>query len=409
MSRMQELFLDTSGLDVAGLEAWGRDLAWWQRQINWYIGQLAIAAKDKLGDENYSQVFPPDVSPGLIQRCEAVARAYPPKDRNPLASWTVHMTHANKPNRIELVAASVDAGRTSDEEREHAKAKQNNQDDNRKRWLLAIDVNYFLHRFWYSGAGVESAVGVAAWITRTVERLKEKGLTDCAACFDSKNNHRKELTKDWEDKYKGNRGPKEPELAQQLNLVYDLIRGSGIACVSIEGYEADDCIASYAKKFPGKVAILSQDKDLKQCLDGQRVIMLRDVTWDQDETSGDTIPTYHWYTEKPHPRVESKNLWDDTGLTPQQFPEFQCLMGDATDCITGAPGIGEKGALNLIREFGSVDACIKAARNADERLLKMPRANVMAKGLLELEPKLEITRKLVTLVNSLDVPSTTRI
>lgn len=407
MTRMQELFFDTSGLDVAGLEAWGRDLAWWQRQINWYLGQLAIAAKEKLGEDNYSQVFPPDVSPGLIQRCEAVARAYPPKDRNPAASWHIHMQHANKVNRVELVAAAVDAGRTSDEERKHS--KENNQEQGGARWLLAIDVNYFLHRFWFSGAGIESAVSVATWIQRTVERLREKGLTDVACCFDSKVNHRKELTKDWEDRYKGNRGPKEPELAQQLNLVYDLIKGYGISCVSIEGYEADDCIASYAKTFPGKVAILSQDKDLKQCLEGQRVIMLLDVTWSEDENSGDMVPTYHWYTEKPHPRVESKNLLDDTGLTPQQFPDFQCLMGDATDCITGAPGIGEKGALNLIREFGSVADCIQAAHNADERLLGMPRGKIMVKGLLELEPKLEITRKLVTLRTDLQLPTTTKI
>lgn len=404
---MNELFLDTSSLDVSGLEAWGRDLTWWQRQINWYLGDLAIAAKAKLGSENYSQAFPPDTSPGLIQRCEAVARAYAPKDRNPAASWTIHMQHANKVNRVELVAAAVDAGRTSDEERKHS--KENNQEQGGARWLLAIDVNYFLHRFWFSGAGIESAVSVATWIQRTVERLREKGLTDVACCFDSKVNHRKELTKDWEDRYKGNRGPKEPELAQQLNLVYDLIKGYGISCVSIEGYEADDCIASYAKTFPGKVAILSQDKDLKQCLEGQRVIMLLDVTWSEDENSGDMVPTYHWYTEKPHPRVESKNLLDDTGLTPQQFPDFQCLMGDATDCITGAPGIGEKGALNLIREFGSVADCIQAAHNADERLLGMPRGKIMVKGLLELEPKLEITRKLVTLRTDLQLPTTTKI
>jgi len=409
MSRMKPLAFDTTNMTVQEMEAWGRDLTDTQKSLNWYLGDLARAAKAKLGEENYSQAFPPDTSPGLIQRCEAVARAYPrEEDRNPLATWTIHMTYANKPDRIARVAAAVEAGRTSDEER---KTKQDRADEPRDRpaWLLAVDVNYFLHRFWFSGAGVESAVGVAGWITRTVERLKEKGLTDCAACFDSKINHRKDLTKDWEDKYKGNRGPKEPELVQQLNLAYDLIKGSGIACVSIEGYESDDCIASYAKTFPGKVAILSQDKDLKQCLDGQRVIMLLDVTWNEDENSGDMVPTYHWYTEKPHPRVESKNLLDETGLTPQQFPDFQCLMGDATDCITGAPGIGEKGALNLIREFGSVANCIQAARNADERLLKMPRGKIMAKGLLELEPKLEITRRLVTLVNSLDVPTTTRI
>jgi len=94
-SRMHEQYLDASGMEVSGMETWGTDLDWWQRQINWYIGDLAIAAKAKLGPDNYSQVFPPTMSPGLVQRCEAVARAYAPKDRNPAASWTIHMQAPN--------------------------------------------------------------------------------------------------------------------------------------------------------------------------------------------------------------------------------------------------------------------------------------------------------------------------
>lgn len=406
MSRMRKRFLDCSGMTLKEAEQWGKDLAETQRDIMFQLGDLYRYCEAKFGEE-HTQAWPEWISPGMLQRAGGVCRAYPTEgDRQHEATYSQYMQNAGRADRQERLGAIVDQGLTTDESR---KANVEERPQSERRWLLAIDVNYFLHRFWFSGAGVESAVGVAGWITRTVERLKEKGLTDCAACFDSKNNHRKDLTKDWEDKYKGNRGPKEPELAQQLNLVYDLIKSSGISCVSIEGYEADDCIASYAKSFPGKVAILSQDKDLKQCLEGQRVIMLTDVTWSEDENSGDMVPTYHWYTEKPHPRVESKNLLDDTGLTPQQFPDFQCLMGDATDCITGAPGIGEKGALNLIREFGSVADCIQAAHNADERLLGMPRGKIMVKGLLELEPKLEITRKLVTLRTDLPLPTTTKI
>lgn len=409
MTRLRKRFFDCSNLTLQDCTSFAEGLAEAQRDVLFQIGDLYRYAANKWPDMHH-QIWPEWVSPGLLERAAGVCRKYPEEaDRRHEATYSQYMQTANQPDRHERLHAIVEQGLTTDESRKAQQIARNAVDDKRPRWLLVVDVNYFLHRFWFSGAGVESAVGVAGWITRTVERLREKGLSDCAACFDGQNNHRRELTKNWEDKYKGNRGPKEPELAQQLNLVHDLIKGSGIACVSIEGYEADDCIASYAKSFPGKVAMLSQDKDLKQCLDGQRVVMLLDVTWQEDETSGDMVPTYHWYTEKPHPQVVTKNLLDDTGLTPQQFPDFQCLMGDATDCIAGAPGIGEKGALNLIREFGSVDACIQAAHSEDERLLKMPRGRIMAKGLLELEPKLEITRKLVTLVNSLDVPTTTRI
>lgn len=401
------VFIDLKGYDVSLATSIGTTFGWWQRGINWWIGDLARYAKHvlHLGD-NYSQVFPEWVSPGLIQRCEAVASAYPKEsDRNPLATWTQHMQVAGKPDRIALVAAAVDKGLTSDESRKAPEEKP----DGKMRWLLAVDVNYHVNRTWFSGAGVESAVGVATWVQRTVARLKEKGLTDVACCFDSPTNHRKELTATWEQKYKGNRGPRDPELSQQLNLVRELLAGHGFACVSVDGYEADDVMASYAKTFPGKVAILAQDKDMKQCLSGERVVMLLDVTWLADEHSGDMLPEYHWYTEKPHSKITCKNLLEDTGLTPQQFPDLQCLMGDATDCIAGAPGIGEKGAVNLLREFGSVAECIKAARNEDERLLKMPRGRAMVKGLLEFEPSLDVTRKLVTLVDSLDLPQSTRI
>jgi 5'-3' exonuclease len=163
-------------------------------------------------------------------------------------------------------------------------------------------------------------------------------------------------------------------------------------------------MASFAKQFDGKVALLSQDKDLKQCLSGERVVMLIDVTWTEDETSGDLIPEYHWYTEKPHSRIACKNLLDDTGLTPEQHIEFQIIMGDSTDGIKGVVGIGEKGAADLVKEFGTVAAIIQAAKDEDERITKKKR-----EALIEFEAKHEITRKLVTLRTDLPIPTTTKI
>lgn len=385
---MQELFLDTSDMSVSEMEQWGKDLTLWQRQINWYIGDLARAARARLGEESYSQAFPPETSPGLIQRCEAVANAYPAQEnRNPLATWSQHMQVANKPDRLERIEAMVTKGQTTDESRKTTTS-------NGSRWLLAIDVTYFLHRFWFSGAGVEAAVGVATWIQRTVERLKEKGLTDVACCFDSHRNHRKELTSDWEDKYK-DRPPKDPELGQQLNLVYDLLKQQGLACVRIDGMEADDCLASFAKQFEGRVTLLTQDKDVRQCL-SEKVNILLDVEWQQDETSGDMLPDYKWLSSRQHTEA--------TGISPSQWVEFQALMGDPTDGIKGAVGIGEKGAADLIKDFGSASAAIQAAKTEDKRIKPKKR-----EALREFEAKLESTLQLVTLVDSLPIPQTTRI
>lgn len=410
------IFFHTKGLTLEDAERVGTDLAEEQRAMNWKIGDLAIHAKDvlKLGD-NYSQVFPEWMSVGLIQRCEAVARAYPTEEsRNILATWTQHMTVANKPNRIELVTEMVSKGETSDESRKYDK-----QSD-RPRWILCVDVNYFLHRFWFSGAGVESAVSVANWVQRTVERLREKGLTDVACCFDSKVNHRKELTKEWDDRYK-DRPPKDPELSQQLSLVFELLsrgnrtdpgetyvndadadesitttkQGRGLCCVLIEGMEADDCMASYAKQFPGRVTLLSQDKDLKQCL-SDKCNMLLDIEFIEDETSGEHLPSYKWLTAKSHT--------EETGIKPEQWIDFQCLMGDNVDGIRGAEGIGKKGAADMVQQFGTVEAVIQAAKDGDEWFKPKQRESLIA-----FEEKMDVTRRLVTLVDDLTVPETTQI
>ncbi len=276
-SRLKDLFLDTKGLSLEELEAFGTDFLFYQAGVNWWIGDVARYAEARFPDTN-EQVFPACVSPGLIARCKAVAQAYPrEEDRNPLASWSIHMQNAGRPDRI--------AGHTSDEAREADKQERSAQEPHGNRWILCIDCNYFLHRFWHSGAGVEAAGQVASWVGRTVERLKAKGLTDVACCFDSHTNNRKELTKEWEDKYK-DRPPKDPELGQQLNLVRDLLGKANFCCVSVEGYEADDVLASFAKQFDGKVTLLTQDKDIKQCLSA-KANMLLDVTWKEDDTSGE--------------------------------------------------------------------------------------------------------------------------
>ncbi len=393
-SRIHDLYLDTKGITAEELESFMTFYAEAQRACNWVLGDGAIAAKRVHGEDNYSQAFPVWASHEHMLRCEMVSRAYPPKDRNILATWSVHMGVSKKEDRIKRVQAHVDAGRTSDEAR---KANQEErQEGKRKSWLLAIDVNYYIHRK-YPKNGVDTADYVTKWIQQVVEDLKRKGLTDCVCCFDSPNNHRKSLTVDWEHKYKASRKSKPTELIQQLVMVRELLECVGFACVSVVGCEGDDCLASYAKQFPGKVAILTVDKDLKQCLSGTDIAMIEDVVWKDDEFTGERIVEYSWYTEEPHKRLECRNLFDDTGLTPKQFIEFQMLMGDSADNIKGAIGVGDVIALNLLNIFQTADDSVEAAKAGDERILSMRTGKVILKALVDFESRLEITRKLVTL------------
>jgi len=79
-------------------------------------------------------------------------------------------------------------------------------------------------------------------------------------------------------------------------------------------------------------------------------------------------------------------------------------MGDATDGIKGAVGIGKEIAANLVRWFGTAEAAIQAAKDDDPRITKAKR-----EALIEFESKLEITRKLVTLRTDLPLPTTTKV
>lgn len=398
IARAHARFLNCKDLTLEEAERLGEALAVLQRDVMFQIGDLARYAEARWPDHHH-QVWPPWVSPGLLARNAGVCRAFPKEaDRVHDCTYSQYLQVAGKPDRQKLLAEMVDKGQTTDESRKKPASPVDAPNDAPKaaRWLLAVDVNYFLHRFWHSGAGVESAMSVAGWIQRTVDRLKEKGLTDVACCFDASHNHRKELTKDWEDKYK-DRPLKDPELVQQLNLVHDLLCKANFACVKLEGMEADDVMASYAKQFDGKVTLLTQDKDCRQCLSAKCNILL-DVEWSEDDTSGDHLPSYKWLTAKAH--TEAK------GIPPERWIDYQTIMGDATDGIRGVEGVGEKGAADLIKVYGTVEAVIQAAKDGavSGAISAKKRASIIA-----FEPKLEVTRKLVTLRDDLTVPNSTRI
>lgn len=400
IGRAHERYLNCSDLTLEEAERIGSVLATFARDLGFWLGDLARYTEARWPDTHH-QAWPVFQSPGQLARNAGVCRAYPkPEDRTHACTYSQYMQVAGKPDRQKLLAEMV--GKTTDDTRAPQrgdgpavpKSEPTAAVSGSPRWLLAIDVNYFLHRFWHSGAGVEAATSVASWVQRTVDRLKEKGLTDVACCFDAPDNHRKKLTEGWEDGYK-QRPPKDPELAQQLNLVRDLLCKGNYACVSVEGMEADDVMASYAKQFDGKVTLLTQDKDCRQCLSAKCNILL-DVVWTEDDTSGEALPDYKWITAKTHTET--------TGIPPERWIDYQCIMGDNVDGIRGVEGIGQKGAADLVKQYGTVEGVIAAAKIEAPSITPKKRAAIIA-----FEAKLEVTRALVTLRTDLTVPNSTRI
>lgn len=139
--------------------------------------------------------------------------------------------------------------------------------------------------------------------------------------------------------YKANRDEPPVELIPQFELVKDVVDAFGMPNVGLENYEADDCIGTLATlyKHHDDVIILTGDQDILQLVDdGIKVaIMLKGQG------------NYEVYSHE--------NFYDKKGISPQQIIDLKGLMGDSSDNYPGVKGIGEKTALKLLREHGTID------------------------------------------------------
>lgn len=144
--------------------------------------------------------------------------------------------------------------------------------------------------------------------------------------------------------YKATRSPPPQDLFPQIDRAIAILKELGIPTVGVEGFEADDAIATIVsamgREHPDlRVRIVSKDKDLKQLLSPQ--VELFDVHTDL--------------------KIGVDELKADLGLSPGQIIDFLTLMGDTVDNVPGVEGVGEKTSAMLIAEFGSLDALIAKA------------------------------------------------
>jgi DNA polymerase-1 len=151
------------------------------------------------------------------------------------------------------------------------------------------------------------------------------------------------------EKYKAQRQPMPDEMRMQLPFVKRLCQALRLPILEVKGYEADDVIGTMAVKAAKQgmdVLIISNDKDMMQLV-GKNVRTLRTGS---GGLKGDII-------------VDEKRVEEILGVTPGQVVDYMALLGDTIDNIPGAKGIGEKGAAELIKKYGSVE---KALDHADE-------------------------------------------
>jgi DNA polymerase-1 len=152
--------------------------------------------------------------------------------------------------------------------------------------------------------------------------------------------------------YKANRAEMPDELASQLPYIQRVCEVFRIPILKMPGYEADDIIGTLANKAAEKnlkAVIVSNDKDMCQLVRDPHIVCMRQNS--QNIKRKVPVPPIEWCDEA---WVENK-----FGVPPNKIIELLGLMGDSVDNIPGAPGIGEKGALQIVKEFGSIEEALK--------------------------------------------------
>lgn len=142
--------------------------------------------------------------------------------------------------------------------------------------------------------------------------------------------------------YKGTRKPMPEELRPQVPLIKDILHAMNIVTVELEGYEADDILGTIANQCESKgmdVTIISGDRDLLQ-LAKEHIKIRIPKTKNKVTEVEDYLP---------------KDVYELYGVTPSEFIDVKALMGDSSDNIPGAPGIGEKTATKLIATYHTLD------------------------------------------------------
>ena len=193
------------------------------------------------------------------------------------------------------------------------------------------------------------------------------GATHVAVIFD-KGSHT--FRNDLYDLYKANREAMPEDLRPQIPLTRRATEAFNIACEELEGYEADDIIATLAvqaRKAGGRVTIVSSDKDLMQLV-GDGVEMLDPMK---------------------NRRIDRDGVIEKFGVGPERVVDVQALAGDSVDNVPGAPGIGIKTAALLITEYGDLETLLDRAGE-----IKQPKRREV---LQNHRAQIELSKKLVAL------------
>lgn len=285
--------------------------------------------------------------------------------------------------------------------------------------IILIDGSGLMHRCYHAnkrgGAAdareVGDGLGAVSQFEKTLDSLmrrmgEDPGFTHFGIIFDASRSHaRLEMFPG----YKGQRPPLPDDFRAQIEPMKQAAARYG-ATLEIDGYEADDIIATYARiatEMGMEAVIVTQDKDLCQCIEpGIRMFDPMKKIFDGVPCHIETLddwgrPTEIW-SEKGKLLSIGEFLDEDSvverwGCSPSLIPDMLAIIGDTADNIKGLDGIGEKGARELIATFGDLEAVLC---QADNPALKPKQRN----SIRDCAEQARLAKRLITIDRHVPVP-----
>src|SRR6188474_3979104 len=248
--------------------------------------------------------------------------------------------------------------------------------------LFLIDGSSQMYRAYHamrggglSGPGGRTTHAVYIFVTMLRKLIQDHQPQFIAASFDLAGpTFRDDMVTD----YKANRAPMPPDLAEQIPWVHEACEAMGVPILTYERFEADDVIGTLAVRAAAQgfeVAIVTGDKDFFQLVyDGIKVYNPRDEGT--------------WY--------DADGVKEKFGVAPHQVVDVLALMGDSIDNVKGVPGIGEKGARELIGAHGTLDTLLANAAQLPQKRYR--------EALLAHVEDAKASRELLRIRTDVDVP-----
>ncbi len=241
--------------------------------------------------------------------------------------------------------------------------------------LLLIDGHALFHRAFHAipnmtGPGGFPTGAIFGFLSMLFKALADIKPTHAVVTFDMPGGtYRDKLSAD----YKATRKAPDPEMMKQLPKLHEIIEALDIPIYEKEGYEADDILGIISHKTPKDVLniVVTGDLDMLQLIDNHTQIYRFKVGFSDIQI------------------FDADKMVEIYGLHPSQWVDYKAIRGDTSDNIPGVPGIGEKGGLELIKIFGSLDGVYEAVDNESKKI----KAGTLKK-LIEGKAKAYLSQKL---------------